>query len=55
MKQPKGGSSVANLGEHIVNQRATAGWKLNKTAKILTEEYMVRIESTSDYQDAVAN
>ena len=38
-----------------LNQRATAGWKLNKTAKILTEEYMVRVESTSDYQDAVAN
>lgn len=32
-----------------VNQRATAGWKLNKTAKILTEEYMVRIESTASY------
>lgn len=38
-----------------LNQRATAGWKLNKTAKILTEEYMVRIEHTSDYQDAEAN
>lgn len=38
-----------------LNQRATAGWKLNKTAKILTQEYMVRIESTSDYQDAEAN
>ena len=38
-----------------LNQRSTVGWKLNKTAKILTEEYMVRIESTSDYQDAVAN
>ena len=38
-----------------LNQRATAGWKLNKVAKILTGEYMVRIESTSDYQDAEAN
>ena len=38
-----------------LNQRSTCGWKLNKTAKILTEEYMVRIESTSDYQDAEAN
>jgi N4-gp56 family major capsid protein len=38
-----------------LNQRATAGWKLTNTAKILTEEYMVRIESTSDYQDAAAN
>ena len=39
-----------------VNQRATAGWKLNKTAKILTQEYMVRIESVASYgADAVAN
>ena len=38
-----------------LNQRATAGWKLNKVAKILTEEYMVRIESTSDYTAAEAN
>ena len=39
-----------------LNQRATAGWKLNKTAKILTQEYMVRIESTASYgADAVAN
>jgi len=39
-----------------LNQRATAGWKLNKTAKILTEEYMVRIEHTASYgADAVAN
>lgn len=32
-----------------VNQRATAGWKLNKTAKILTDEYMVRIESAASF------
>ena len=32
-----------------LNQRATAGWKLNKTAKILTQEYMVRIESAATY------
>ena len=32
-----------------VNQRATAGWKLNKTATILTQEYMVRIESAATY------
>ena len=39
-----------------LNQRATAGWKLNKTAKILTQEYMVRIESTASYgADAAAN
>jgi N4-gp56 family major capsid protein len=32
-----------------LNQRATAGWKLNKTAKILAQEYMVRIESTASF------
>ena len=32
-----------------LNQRATAGWKLNKTATILTQEYMVRIESAATY------
>ena len=32
-----------------LNQRATAGWKLNKTAAILTNEYMVRIESAASY------
>ena len=32
-----------------LNQRATAGWKLNKTATILTQEYMVRIESAASY------
>lgn len=32
-----------------LNQRATAGWKLNKTAKILTDEYMVRIESAASF------
>lgn len=32
-----------------LNQRATAGWKLNKTAAILTQEYMVRIESAASY------
>ena len=32
-----------------LNQRATAGWKLNKTACILTQEYMVRIESAASY------
>lgn len=30
-----------------LNQRSTAGWKLNKTATILTQEYMVRAESVS--------
>ena len=32
-----------------LNQRATAGWKLNKTATILTQEYMVRIESAATF------
>lgn len=38
-----------------LNQRATMGWKLNKVAKILTEEYMVRIEHTSTFTSAEAN
>lgn len=39
-----------------LNQRATMGWKLNKVAKILTEEYMVRIEHTCTFgQSAEAN
>ena len=39
-----------------LNQRATAGWKLNKTAAILTEEYMVRLESAASFgASAVAN
>lgn len=32
-----------------LNQRATCGWKLQKTAKILADEYMVRLESTASY------
>lgn len=38
-----------------LNQRATVGWKLIKTAKILVNEYMVRIESTSSFADTEAN
>lgn len=39
-----------------LNQRATMGWKLNKAAAILTEEYMVRIEHTTTFgQSAEAN
>lgn len=38
-----------------VNQRATAGWKLNKVAKILTEEYMVRIEHSGSFANGTAN
>lgn len=32
-----------------LNQRATIGWKMNKVAKILAEERMVRIEHASTY------
>ena len=40
-----GSSGVADP----LNQRSSVGWKLNKTAKILTQEYMVRIESTASF------
>lgn len=30
-----------------LNQRATVGWKLTKTAKILVQQYMVRVETTA--------
>lgn len=55
-----GTTKVANGGlQHIVkplgsggssdplNQRATVGWKAIKTAEILVEQYLVRIESTA--------
>lgn len=32
-----------------LNQRATVGWKLSKTAEILVPEYIVRIESGSQF------
>lgn len=39
-----------------LNQRSTIGWKLNKTAKILSQEFMVRVEhTTSLWEDADAN
>ncbi len=38
-----------------LNQRATAGWKLMKTAVRLVEEYMLRIETTSSVNDHIAN
>lgn len=38
-----------------LNQRASAGWKALKTAEILSEEYMVRIESSSSFSTAEAN
>ena len=42
-------------GDDPLNQRATAGWKLMKTAVRLVEEYMVRIETTSSSNDHIAN
>ena len=41
--------------EDPLNQRATAGWKAIKVAERLVEQYMIRIESTSSYDDAPAN
>ncbi len=38
-----------------LNQRASAGWKALKTAEILSEEFMVRIESSSSFFEAEAN
>jgi len=38
-----------------LNQRATAGWKATKVTKRLVEEYMVRIESCSTFNDIGAN
>jgi len=38
-----------------LNQRGTAGWKATHAAKRLVEEYMVRIESCSSFNDSGAN
>ncbi len=53
---PEGGgleSIVKQLGSggtaDPLNQRATAGWKAMKTAEILYNDYLVRIESASTY------
>lgn len=35
-----------------LNQRSTVGWKATKTAEILVESYMVRIESCSSYSES---
>lgn len=35
-----------------LNQRATVGWKAIKTAERLIEQYMVRIETCSEFEDA---
>lgn len=42
-------------GEDPLNQRASVGWKATKTAEILTQEYMVRIESCSPVYSANVN
>lgn len=39
----------AGTGDPL-NQRSTVGWKATKTAKILVDEYMVRIETASTSQ-----
>ena len=38
-----------------LNQRATAGWKATKVAERLVEQYMVRVETCSSFNDAPAN
>lgn len=39
-----------------LNQRSTVGWKATKTAEILLDAYMLRVESCSDHsEDAEAN
>ena len=38
-----------------LNQRATVGWKALKTAERLVEQYMIRLESVSSFDDLGAN
>lgn len=38
-----------------LDQRATIGWKAMKVTEILSNEYMVRIETGSNFSDGVAN
>lgn len=58
---PEGGgleSIVKQLGSggtaDPLNQRATAGWKAMKTAEILYNDYLVRIESASTYSSTAS-
>ena len=44
----------AGTGDPL-NQRASVGWKLTKTAKILSDEFMVRIEHASSFATTEAN
>ena len=41
--------------EDPLNQRATVGWKAIKVAERLVELYMIRLESTSSFDDAPEN
>lgn len=38
-----------------LDQRASAGWKAIKTAEILSDEFMLRIESSSSFSTAASN
>lgn len=38
-----------------LNQRATVGWKAIKVTEILSQQYMIRIETASTFNDNVAN
>ena len=38
-----------------LNQRATTGWKATKVTERLVEEYMIRIESCSEFKEQAAN
>lgn len=49
--KPMGSAGTADP----LNQRATAGWKAMKTAEILVDQYMIRVETTSTYNDHIAN
>lgn len=42
-------------GQDPLNQRSSCGWKALKTAEILSEEFMVRIESSSSFSTTDAN
>lgn len=58
-----GGGGIETIAKQLgsggtsdpLDQRATMGWKLNKVAKILAQERMLRIEHTSTFPDATAN
>ena len=42
-------------GDDPLNQRGTIGWKATKTAEILVDAYMVRIESASAFSERVTS